>query len=97
MLDGLGWIERVNARLFMLFDRFYRSMLGLFFTGQEVFDFKSSKTSDTERYGRFFHKMLKGGCYFAPSQFEALFVSLAYDEEVITRNISAISEALNQL
>lgn len=73
------------------------SMLSLFFTGQEVLDLKSAKTSDAERYRRFFHSMLTLGYYFAPSQFEAIFVSLAHDEQIIANSISAISEAFNTL
>lgn len=73
------------------------SMLGLFFTDAKVFDFTSAKTADAEKYGRFFHKMLQRGYYIAPSQFEALFVSTAHDENLIAKTVSAISEALNQL
>ncbi len=73
------------------------SMLSLFFAGQEVLDLKSAKTSDAERYRRFFHSMLSLGYYFAPSQFEAVFVSLAHDEQIIANSISAISEAFNTL
>ena len=73
------------------------SMLSLFFAGQEVLDLKSAKTSDVERYRRFFHSMLSLGYYFAPSQFEAVFVSLAHDEQIIANSISAISEAFNTL
>ena len=73
------------------------SMLSLFFADQEVLDLKSAKTSDAERYRRFFHSMLTLGYYFAPSQFEAIFVSLAHDEQIIANSISAISEAFNTL
>jgi len=73
------------------------SMLSLFFAGQEVLDLKSAKKSDVERYRRFFHSMLTLGYYFAPSQFEAVFVSLAHDEQIIANSISAISEAFNTL
>ena len=73
------------------------SMLSLFFAGQEVLDLKSAKKSDVERYRRFFHSMLTLGYYFAPSQFEAVFVSLAHDEQIIANSISAISQAFNTL
>ncbi|MFQ5640969.1 MAG: glutamate-1-semialdehyde 2,1-aminomutase [bacterium] len=73
------------------------SLLGLFFTDQEIFDFQSAKTSNTERYGRFFHQMLQRGSYFAPSQFEAAFVSLAHDEQTIADSLSAIAEVFEIL
>jgi len=54
------------------------SMLTAFFTDSPVTDYASAKTSDTARYGRFFHAMLDGGVFLAASQFEAAFVSLAH-------------------
>jgi glutamate-1-semialdehyde 2,1-aminomutase len=54
------------------------SMLTAFFTPAPVTDYASAKRSDTARYGRYFHAMLDGGVFLAPSQFEAAFVSLAH-------------------
>jgi len=45
------------------------SMLTSFFTSSPVSDWATVKRSDTQRYGRFFHKMLDQGIYLAPSQF----------------------------
>ncbi len=73
------------------------SMLGLFFTEQEVFDFTSAKTSDTERYAKFFGAMLERGVYFAPSQFEAAFVSAAHDESVIMKTVAAVADFFKKL
>jgi glutamate-1-semialdehyde 2,1-aminomutase len=56
------------------------SMLTAFFTSERVTDYVSAKTSDTQRYARYFHAMLERGVYLAPSQFEAAFVSLAHSE-----------------
>ncbi len=70
------------------------SMFGLFFTGDPVTDLVSAKRSDTTRYARFFHAMLDRGYYFAPSQFEAGFVSLAHDEAAIDATIAAADDAL---
>ncbi len=53
------------------------SMFTLFFTEQPVTDFASAKTSDTALFGRFFQAMLRRGVYLAPSQYEALFCSIA--------------------
>nr|NIR50126.1 aminotransferase class III-fold pyridoxal phosphate-dependent enzyme [candidate division KSB1 bacterium]NIR68754.1 aminotransferase class III-fold pyridoxal phosphate-dependent enzyme [candidate division KSB1 bacterium]NIS25570.1 aminotransferase class III-fold pyridoxal phosphate-dependent enzyme [candidate division KSB1 bacterium]NIT72464.1 aminotransferase class III-fold pyridoxal phosphate-dependent enzyme [candidate division KSB1 bacterium]NIU26248.1 aminotransferase class III-fold pyri len=73
------------------------SMLGLFFTDEQVFDFKSAKKSNTEQYAKYFHELLARGHYIAPSQFEALFLSLAHDEDVIAETLSGISEALRHV
>lgn len=68
------------------------SMLGMFFTDQEVTDFKSAKSSDTKRYARYFHRMLESGHYFAPSQFEATFVSLAHEEDHVKQTVTDAAE-----
>lgn len=54
------------------------SLLCPFFTQEPVIDYESAKTSDVRRYARYFHHMLEGGVYLAPSQFEAMFVSAAH-------------------
>jgi glutamate-1-semialdehyde 2,1-aminomutase len=68
------------------------SMIGLFFTkkkGQAVRNYAQATACDTEAYGRFFHAMLENGVYLAPSQFEALFVSLAHDDKAIELTLQA--------
>jgi glutamate-1-semialdehyde 2,1-aminomutase len=70
------------------------SMVGFFFADGPVTDLSSAKRADTALYGRFFHAMLDRGFYFAPSQFEAGFLSLAHDEAEIDRTIAASDDAL---
>ncbi len=70
------------------------SMFTLFFTEREVVDFESAKTSDTERFNRFFHAMLDQGIYLPPSPFEAAFISAAHTESDIDRTIDAAMKAL---
>lgn len=70
------------------------SMSTLFFTGEEVTDYASAKTSDTARYAAFFRGMLERGFYFAPSQFEAAFVSTVHSEDNISATIAAAREVL---
>ena len=53
--------------------------------------------SNTEFYGGYFHAMLEGGVYLAPSQFEAGFVSLAHTEEDIDRTVAIAGQALESL
>ena len=66
------------------------SMFTMFFTETPVTDYETAKTSDTARFARFFHHLLGEGIYFAPSQFEAGFVSAAHTEEDIERTRQAI-------
>ena len=70
------------------------SMFTFFFTTQDVIDFQSAKTSDTQRFNRFFHAMLKQGIYLPPSQFEAAFISAAHTAADIDRTIEAATKAL---
>jgi len=73
------------------------SLFCTFFTDREVVDYASAKTSDTKRYGRFFHSMLDHGAYLAPSQFEVGFVSLAHTEEDIEQTLRAAAEVVKAL
>jgi glutamate-1-semialdehyde 2,1-aminomutase len=66
----------------------------LFFTSVHVVNYSSAKTSDTQRYGRFFWSMLKRGVYFPPSQFESCFMSLAVEDKMIIETVEAVRFAL---
>jgi glutamate-1-semialdehyde 2,1-aminomutase len=70
------------------------SMMCIFFTEDNVDDFKSAIKSDTILYGKYFHEMLKRGVYLAPAQFEALFVSTAHSKEDLDKTIRAHRESL---
>ena len=70
------------------------SMFTTFFTDTPVEDYAGAKTSDTERYGRFFHALLERGVYLAPSQFEAGFVSTAHDMELVADTAAKTAAAL---
>ena len=69
------------------------SMFTLFFTNQDVIDFESAKTSDTQRFNRFFRAMLNEGVYLPPSQFEAAFISAAHTNSDIDRTIEAATKS----
>jgi glutamate-1-semialdehyde 2,1-aminomutase len=73
------------------------SMLCLFFNEEPVVDFESALISDTLLYSKYFHGMLNKGIYLAPSQFEAMFVSLAHTKEDIDETVKAASEVLGSL
>jgi glutamate-1-semialdehyde 2,1-aminomutase len=69
------------------------SMLCTFFTDRPVRNYTDAKTSDTARYGRFFHAMLERRIYIAPAQFEALLVGLAHTDEDIDATVAAAEES----
>ena len=68
------------------------SMFTLFFTETPVTDYETAKTSDTARFGKFFHHLLERGVYFPPSQFEAAFLSTAHTPADIAHTRKAIAD-----
>ncbi|NQS92396.1 MAG: glutamate-1-semialdehyde 2,1-aminomutase [Chloroflexi bacterium] len=73
------------------------TMFSTFFTEQEIKDWPSVKTCDTNRFGKYFQKMLEAGIYLAPSQFEAGFMSTAHNEDIIDKTIDAVGIAFQSL
>lgn len=73
------------------------SMISIFFTQQEVSDFNSAKTSDTDLFGKYFNAMLENGVYIAPSQFETLFLSTAINEQIADQIIEANLKSLKSI
>jgi glutamate-1-semialdehyde 2,1-aminomutase len=73
------------------------SMLCLFFTDKEVIDYESAITSDIGAFAKYFRAMLENGIYLAPSQFEAMFVSMAHSDEDLERTVEANRKALSLL
>jgi glutamate-1-semialdehyde 2,1-aminomutase len=77
-LAGHGQMQRVGA------------MATLFMSNDPVHDFDDAQRCDTERYAALFRHLLERGIYVAPSQFEAMFLSLAHGDEEIDRTIEAV-------
>ncbi|HHJ98950.1 MAG TPA: glutamate-1-semialdehyde-2,1-aminomutase [Actinobacteria bacterium] len=73
------------------------AMATMFFTAEQVRDWKTASTSDTDRYAAYFRGMMDRGIVLAPSQFEATFVGLAHSDEDIDAMTSAAAEVLAQL
>lgn len=68
------------------------TMFGFFFTAGPVHNYEQAKRSDTARFATFFRLMLERGVFFAPSQFEAGFVSVAHEGEALQHTCAALSE-----
>lgn len=73
------------------------SMLTGFFSDGPVTDYASARRSDTARYAKFFHGMLRNGLYIAPSQFEAMFLSTAHTDTHIQHTIVAAQKVFQSL
>ncbi|PIJ49805.1 glutamate-1-semialdehyde-2,1-aminomutase [Erwinia sp. OLTSP20] len=73
-------------------------MFGLFFTdAPRVTCYADVTRCDQERFKRFFHLMLEEGVYFAPSAYEAGFMSVAHSAQDINHTIDAARRVFSRL
>jgi glutamate-1-semialdehyde 2,1-aminomutase len=79
-LAGFGRVRRVGA------------MLTLFAAEHGIRNFDDAQRCDTDRYAALFRHLLERGIYIAPSQYEAMFLSLAHGDDEIDRTIASIAE-----
>ena len=76
-----GWcVQRVGA------------MATLFAHSGPVRNLEDARACSTDRYGELFRGLLGRGIYVAPSQFEALFLSLAHRDHEIDQTVAAVAE-----
>lgn len=73
------------------------TMFGFFFAEEPVNDYASAKTSDVQRYAKFFHAALERGVYLAPSQFEAGFTSAAHTPDVVAQALEGLEGAFRSM
>ena len=86
-----GGMEKILAEKNLPYHINHESSLGsLFFTEQEVVDYTSAKSSDTKAFSEYFKGMLAQGIHMAPSQFEAMFLSVAHTDEIIDQTLEAV-------
>ncbi|MEE9607801.1 MAG: glutamate-1-semialdehyde 2,1-aminomutase [Myxococcota bacterium] len=71
-------------------------LFGFFFHPGPVVHFEEAKKAHPERFRRFFHAMLEGGVYLAPSPFEAGFVSLAHTRADVEATLEAARAAMRR-
>lgn len=64
-------------------------MFGLYFSKNIPTSFAEVMQCDKSAFNRFFHAMLEEGIYFAPSAFEAGFVSSAHEDNELDKTLSA--------
>ncbi len=102
-LEGLGQImEEAVLDALKTTGRGYQwyrkgSMFCLFFTEKPVRNLADAKTSDMTAFRKFFHACLADGVYFAPSQFETGFISLAHGAGDIAQTAEVAAKALRSL
>lgn len=73
------------------------SMVGVFFTSEEVINFETAQTSDLDRFAEYYRGMIEEGVFLPPSQFEGLFLSTAHTVEDIEKTIAAADRVFANL
>ncbi len=73
------------------------SLLTMFLGPPRVRDADEARRSDARKFARFFHALMERGINLPPSQFEAMFVSLAHSDADIDRTIEVAAAALESL
>jgi glutamate-1-semialdehyde 2,1-aminomutase len=73
------------------------SLLTTFLGVEPVANAEDARRSDVAKFARFFHAMLERGIYLPPSQFEAMFISLAHTDADLDQTIAAARESLRSL
>ena len=68
----------------------------LFFTDQNVKNYETAKTSDTGRFKEYFKFMLDEGIHLAPSQFEAMFLSMSHEQKDLDDTLAAFEKYLQK-
>jgi glutamate-1-semialdehyde 2,1-aminomutase len=107
VLDEAGFYERLEARTQRLVAGLQGAaqkadmpftadalggMFGVYFADAVPASFAEVTACDKDAFNRFFHAMLEAGHFFAPSAFEAGFVSIAHSEEDIDSTVEAARE-----
>jgi glutamate-1-semialdehyde 2,1-aminomutase len=73
------------------------SLVTIFLGRDSITDADDARRSDTAKFATYFHRMLERGIYLPPSQFEALFLSLAHSVADIEATVNAARESLRDL
>ena len=68
-----------------------------FFSDNHVYDYNSALSADRNLYERFFKLMLEEEIFFAPSPFEASFVTLAHGDNELSKTIAAYKRVFKKL
>ncbi len=92
-----GMAERARAAGVPLATDYVGGMFGLYFADSIPTTFAQVQQCDVELFKKFFHGMLIRGVYFAPSAFEAGFVSGAHDDKVIDATLDIAEEVFAKL
>lgn len=93
-----GLKERAHSAGVSLFTTHVGSMFGLFFTDlNKIETYADVMQSNVSLFRKFFHGMLQEGVYFAPSAYEAGFISSAHGVEEVSFTLDAAEKVFRTL
>lgn len=73
------------------------SMIGVFFTNEQVINYDTAKTSNLDYFATYYREMALQGVFLPPSQFEGLFISTVHSDEDIEKTIQAAENAFRKI
>jgi glutamate-1-semialdehyde 2,1-aminomutase len=94
LTDGLDEVAKKHGVVFCA--QAIGGMFGLYFSENPPKSYAEVMSCDRDAFNRFFHAMLREGIYFAPSAFEAGFVSAAHGDAEIGKTIAAAEKIFMQ-
>jgi len=95
LADGLVAIARKHGVAFSADAE--GGMFGIYFADKTPSSLADVSASNIEMFKKFFHGMLDQGVYFAPSAYEAGFVSCMHSDEVIQQTLDAADKVMANL
>ncbi len=93
LTEGLSAVAKKYGITFSA--QFVGGMFGIYFREKIPTSFSEVMECDKDAFNRFFHAMLDEGVYFAPSSFEAGFVSIAHGDNEINKTLTAADKVLS--
>jgi glutamate-1-semialdehyde 2,1-aminomutase len=88
-----GMLQLAKQYHVPLFAHHVGSLMGVFFTSEEcITSYQQAAQCDGMAFTKFFHNMLQRGVHFAPSRFEAGFVSIMHGSNEISKTLSVTEE-----
>ena len=73
------------------------TMSGMYFLGQSPENWGEVRRANQDHFVTFFHAMLEQGVFFAPSSFEAAFISTVHDQAIVDFTVNAASVAFRRI
>ena len=95
LMTGMDLLAKKSGHAFST--DYVGGMFGIYFSENKPSSLAEVAASDIEKFNRFFHAMLDQGVYLAPSAYEAGFLSITHDDQIIEQILEASEKAFNKI